>query len=180
MYTFPLPHHSHGDIIKWNHFPRYWLFVRGIYRSPVNSPHKGQWRGTFTFYLICVWINGLVHNRECGDLRRHRTHYVVTVILPAITLAPNDAKPSAYTILTIILHVFYGICFAVGDFMSTFFHPVTSFKISAELPWYLKGYMIIACAIAVLLRCVSNNFRSIEIWLNSNAACGKHASNCRE
>ena len=21
--------------------PRYWPFVRGIYRSPVNSPHKG-------------------------------------------------------------------------------------------------------------------------------------------
>ena len=28
--------------IKWQHFPRYWPFVRGIHRSPVNSPHKGQ------------------------------------------------------------------------------------------------------------------------------------------
>ena len=31
----------------WRHrmktFPRYWPFVRGIHRSPVNSPHKGQW-----------------------------------------------------------------------------------------------------------------------------------------
>ena len=33
------------DVIKWKHFPRYWPFVRGIQRSPVNSPHKGQWRG---------------------------------------------------------------------------------------------------------------------------------------
>ena len=33
------------DVIKWKHFPRYWLFVRGIHRWPVNSPHKGQWRG---------------------------------------------------------------------------------------------------------------------------------------
>ena len=32
----------HNDIIKWKHFPRYWPFVRGIHRSPVNSPHKGQ------------------------------------------------------------------------------------------------------------------------------------------
>ena len=31
-----------SDVIKWNHFPRYWPFVRGIHRSPVNSPHKGQ------------------------------------------------------------------------------------------------------------------------------------------
>ena len=35
----------HDDVIKWKHFPRYWPFVRGIHRSPVDSPHKGQWRG---------------------------------------------------------------------------------------------------------------------------------------
>ena len=60
-------------------FPRYWSFVRGIHRSPVNSPHKGQWRGALIFYLICVWINGWVNNREAGDLRRYRAHYDVSV-----------------------------------------------------------------------------------------------------
>ena len=30
---------------KWKHFPRYWPFVRGTHQSPVNFPHKGQWRG---------------------------------------------------------------------------------------------------------------------------------------
>ena len=44
----------HDDVIKWKHFPRYWPFVRGIHRSPVNSPHKGQWRGALMFYLICA------------------------------------------------------------------------------------------------------------------------------
>ena len=39
----------HDDVIKWKHFPRYWPFVRGILRSPVNSPHKGQWRGALVF-----------------------------------------------------------------------------------------------------------------------------------
>ena len=24
---------THDDVIKWKHFPRYWLFVRGIHRS---------------------------------------------------------------------------------------------------------------------------------------------------
>ena len=28
----------HDDVIKWNHFPRYWPFVRGIHRSQVDSP----------------------------------------------------------------------------------------------------------------------------------------------
>ena len=65
---------------KWKHFPRYWPFVRGIHRSPVNSPHKGQWRGTLMFSLNCVWINGWVNNGETGDLRRYRAHYDVTVM----------------------------------------------------------------------------------------------------
>ena len=43
-WTFPTNHMRllHDDVIKWKHFPRYWPFVRGINRPPVNSPHKGQ------------------------------------------------------------------------------------------------------------------------------------------
>ena len=71
---------SQDDVIKWKHFPRYWPFVRGIHRSPVNSPHKGQWRRALMCSLICVWINAWVNNREAGDLRRYRAHYDVTVM----------------------------------------------------------------------------------------------------
>ena len=71
---------THEDVIKWKHFPRYWPFVRGIHRSPVNSPHKGQWRGALMFSLLCAWINGWVNNREAGHFRRHRAHYDVTVL----------------------------------------------------------------------------------------------------
>ena len=70
----------HDDVIKWKHFPRYWPFVRGIHRSPVNSPHKGQCRGALMFSLICVWIIGWVNTREAGDLRRNRAHYDVIVM----------------------------------------------------------------------------------------------------
>ena len=70
----------HEDFIKWKHFPRYRPFVRGIHRSPVNSPHKGQWREALVFSLICAWINAWVNDREAGDLRRHSAHYDVTVI----------------------------------------------------------------------------------------------------
>ena len=71
----------HDDVIKWKEFPRNWPFVRGIHRSPVNSPHKGQWRGALMFSLICAWINGWVSNRVADDLRHHRAHYDVTVML---------------------------------------------------------------------------------------------------
>ena len=76
-----VPDVSHDDVIKWKHFPRYWPFVRGIHRSPVNSPHKGQWRGALMFTLICTRINGWVNNREAGDLRRYRAHYDVIVMI---------------------------------------------------------------------------------------------------
>ena len=49
-------------------------FVRGIHRWPVNSPHKGQWRGALVFSLICAWMNNLVYNRKPDDLRCHRAH----------------------------------------------------------------------------------------------------------
>ena len=81
-----LPEHgkflcNHDDVIKWKHFPRYWPFVRGIHRSPLNSSHKGQWHGALMFSLMCARINGWVNNGDAGDLRRHRAHCDVIVML---------------------------------------------------------------------------------------------------
>ena len=69
----------HDHVTKWKHFPRYRPFVRGMHRSAVNSPHKGQCRGALIFSLICVWVNGWVNNGEAGDLRRYHSPYNVTV-----------------------------------------------------------------------------------------------------
>ena len=99
---------NHDDVIKWKHFPRNWPFVRGIHRSPVNSPHKGQWRGALMFSLICVWINDWVNNRETGDLGRQCGHYDVIVMttLPhcltrAMTIHPHPTTADlTYTKLT--------------------------------------------------------------------------------
>ena len=33
------------------------------------------------FSLICAWINTWVNNGEAGDLRRHRAHYDITVMI---------------------------------------------------------------------------------------------------
>ena len=48
---------SHDDVIKWKHFPRYWPFVQGIHRWPVNSHYTGQWRRALMFSLIRAWID---------------------------------------------------------------------------------------------------------------------------
>ena len=85
----------HDDVIKWKHLPCYWPFVWGIHQSPVNSPHKGQWRGAFMFSLICAWINRLVNSREAGYLRRYCAHYDVIVMIE-----PQQYRP---------VHVYCGI-----------------------------------------------------------------------
>ena len=80
----------HDDVIKWKHFLRNWPFVRGIHRSQVNSPHKGQWRGALMFTLICARIDGWVNTREAGDLRRYRPHYDVIVNFTEISSIIHD------------------------------------------------------------------------------------------
>ena len=96
---------EHDDVIKWKHFPRNWPFVRKIHRSPVNFPHKGQWRGALMFSLIYVWINDWANNREAGDLRSQHGHYDVIVMSKTdpvhwhIYAAPGREEFSSHTSL---------------------------------------------------------------------------------
>ena len=73
--------HPHDDVIKRKHFLRYWPSVKGIHRSPVDSPHKGQWRGALMFSSISAWTKCWVNNRDAGDLRCHCAQYDVTVMI---------------------------------------------------------------------------------------------------
>ena len=51
--------------------------------SPVTHEFPAQRPVTRTlmFSLICAWINGWVNIDEAGDLRHHRAHYDVTVMV---------------------------------------------------------------------------------------------------
>ena len=50
----------HDDVIKWKH------------QRPVTR--------SFDIFSDLRLNNGLVNNREAGDLRRHRAHYDITVM----------------------------------------------------------------------------------------------------
>ena len=64
----------HDDVIKWKHFLHYRPFVQEINWSPVNSPHKGQWRGALMFPWICAWMRLVI-------LRCHCTHCEVIIMI---------------------------------------------------------------------------------------------------
>ena len=109
-------HCNHEGVIKWKHFPRYWPIVRGIHRSPVSSPHKGQWRGALTFSLICVWINGWINNGEAGDLRRYCAHYDVTVMMLNVAVWQTMlCDRPCYDEVKLLFRSLYTQCVTYGD-----------------------------------------------------------------
>ena len=90
---------QHDDVIKWKYFPHYSTFVRWIHRSQVNSPHKGQWRGTLMFSLICALIKpfskqswGWWFETPSRSLWRHCNNHVLEM-----------KPPDAYTIRLLTL-----------------------------------------------------------------------------
>ena len=118
----------HDDVIKWKHFPRYWPFVRGIHRSPMNSPHKGQGGGALVFSLICVWIDGWVNDREADDLRGYRAHYDATVM---------SLNTEIYRYLPIWVRVWWMIYSEMTNLaisLRTFVHP----RVTVSCHWQQK------------------------------------------
>ena len=114
-------------VVKMEIFPRCWPFVRGIHRSPVNSPHKDQCRGSLMFSLICVSINGWVNNREAGDLRRHRAHYDVTVMIK------SDTCPTGVLLFLLTLLVKHACCLDLGIEMDP---AITASPRTKRLLWF--------------------------------------------
>ena len=133
----------HDDVIKWKHFPRYWPFVRGLHRPPVNSPCKGQWRGALMFSLICAWINYGVNNGEAGDLRRHRAHYDVTVMFAKhIVLSTGTMTSSCVCVFSVygecchaILNIYWELDYYLAANCKYINHTIFLIKMAC-LIWY--------------------------------------------
>ena len=145
---------THDDVIKWKHFPRYWPFLRRIHRSPVNFPHKGQWRGALMFSLIWTWINSWVNNPEAGDLRRHRAHCDVSVMNILSRRLYNSFKGDIY-LLSILWYYWQD-------------HTINNYK------WNNSGWMkfdeIITYANFIKLQFLEWNENISWVWIDQTQA----------
>ena len=120
-------------------------FSREIHQSPVNSPHKGQWRGALLFSLICAWINNWVNNRKASDLRCHRSHYDV------IVMYVDDGE---------INIVWLGIIF----------HSWYSLKTSSKIPFAVLNFILENMKYIG----IAQTFPSITIvWVVEGFSCGR-------
>ena len=69
FHVFKNDTHDRSEVIGtwWRHqmeaFAALLAHCAGNSPVPVNSPHKGQWRGALMFSLIYAWINDWVNNR---------------------------------------------------------------------------------------------------------------------
>ena len=138
----------YDDVIKWEHFPRYWPFERGIHRSSVNSPHECQLRGTLIFSLICAWINGRVNNTEAGDLRRRRALYDVTlmVVMYLPTFASVVSLPNE-------------LCYSISN-ENTFCKISSSLEALVFVSWPFLTTFFMAASVQVK--------KQWQIWVNKS------------
>ena len=71
----------HDDVIKWKHFRVNGPLCREFTGHRWVPLTKASDAELWCFLWYVPWINGLVNNREAGNLRAHRAHYDVIVML---------------------------------------------------------------------------------------------------
>ena len=79
----------HDDVIKWKHFPRNWSFC-GEFTGPGEFPTQRPVTRSFDVFFD-LRLNKRLSKRPCGscDLRRHRGHYDVIVMLKVVNKQGN-------------------------------------------------------------------------------------------
>ena len=70
-------HGFYSAVSWWRHQMETFSVLLDLCGPNPDSHQKGQWRGSLMFSLINSWAN----NRDAGDLRLHRAHYDVNVMV---------------------------------------------------------------------------------------------------
>ena len=134
--------YPHDDSMPCKGFPHYWPFVRGIHRSPMDSPHTGSVMRSFDIFfplsLKRCWINC----RVAGDL----TSCVKQIHFTQNTIAINCVQLTHWSYASVALSHRYVHRVATGrmhfpsDIMRTY--TLCNFGYSHHSILYATGALI--------------------------------------
>ena len=83
-----------APVTRWRHQMETFSALLAICAG--NSPVTGEFPAqrsvtrSFDVFFTCAWTNGWINNQDAGNLRRHRTHYYVTVMINAFGQHPIE------------------------------------------------------------------------------------------
>ena len=148
---------THDDVIKWKHFPHYWPFVRGIHRSPVNSQHKGQWRGALMFSLICA-LNKRLSIQSWGwwfETPSHPLWRHFNVKCNTWNTSSPMSKHNVWNVpdFLIIIHIALSLCFGIISL------ALGNPTIAPDMGIWMHISLIITIALPEQILCVSKDVR---------------------
>ena len=105
--------------VRWFETPSRPLWRHCNDGGSMADPYRGIIFFLPITHYFCAWINGWVNNGESGDLRRHRAHYDVTVMMVAAwriligglfsscpLLFTSDLRRTKYVLIVINIHTF--------------------------------------------------------------------------
>ena len=145
-----LLHNKHDVVIKWKHFPRYWPFVRGIQRPPVNCPHEDQWRGALMFSLICVLDKRLSRYWwgwwfETPSRSVWRLGNALSPLIYYAKISPNEHIFSITANVSMI-HKYIYICYLLGmRFILSFLHQWWDLLMMTSWNWSILRFISHLC-----------------------------------
>ena len=134
--------------------------LRGIHRSPVNSPHKCQGRGAFMFALICAWIKSWVNNGEAGDLSRHCAHYDVIVMT-----RENETCANSTVCASNGIHDTNVFSKSQQRYVIRLFGFSRGNKAFSQLPYYKHGMPVIRYIFTSIHAAKINDMKDVEMSL---------------
>ena len=91
--TYLMHYRGHTLVITFlNIYKQFTVFAKSVCLwsgARFYIPPQSQCRGVLVFPLICAWTNDWANNREAGDLRSHRAHYDITVMIYQVSNTCN-------------------------------------------------------------------------------------------
>ena len=102
-----------NDVITWKQFPQNCTFVRGMHKSPVDSPYIGQITWCFNFFFLLAWTNKMLNKQpSCQPFETPWCTYdIIVMCVSVIWVRLTSQLMNCTRILTMVTPQVFGHVF---------------------------------------------------------------------